>query len=62
MVEQSLREWAENLEKRGDLVVIDKEVSTKFEIAAYIKKSCEVEGPAFRFTNVAGYDLSLIHI
>jgi UbiD family decarboxylase len=60
MVEKSLREWAENLEKRGDLVVIDKEVSTKFEIAAYIKKSCEVEGPAFRFTNVTGYETEVI--
>ena len=60
MVEQSLRKWASNLEKRGDLVVIDKEVSTKFEIAAYIKKSCEVEGPAFRFTNVVGYDMDVL--
>ncbi len=60
MVEKSLREWAENLEKRGDLVVIDKEVSTKFEIAAYIKKSCEVEGPAFRFTNVTGHETEVI--
>lgn len=56
----SLREWAESLERRGDLVVVDDPVSTKFEIAAYVKKSCNESGPAFRFTNVEDHDMDVL--
>jgi UbiD family decarboxylase len=56
---KSLREWAQDLERRGDLKVIDEPVSPEYEIAAYAKKSCEVGGPAFRFTNVEGHDMDV---
>ncbi|WP_436933790.1 UbiD family decarboxylase [Halovenus marina] len=56
---QSLREWGQDLERRGDLKVIDEPVSPEYEIAAYVKKSCEVSGPAFRFTNVEGHDMDV---
>jgi UbiD family decarboxylase len=55
----SLRAWSEDLERRGDLVVVDEPVSPEYEIAAYVKKSCEEEGPAFRFTNVEGHDMDV---
>jgi UbiD family decarboxylase len=49
---ESFRDWVVDLERRGDLKVVDDPVSTEFEIAAYIKKSCNEDGPAFRFENV----------
>lgn len=55
----SLRQWGRDLERRGDLVTVDDPVSTEYEIAAYVKKSCEVGGPAFRFTNVEGHDMDV---
>lgn len=57
---RALRDWADALERRGDLVEIDDPVSTKYEIAAYIKRSCNVAGPAFRFTDVEGHDMDVI--
>ncbi|MCW8173495.1 hypothetical protein D8S78_22745 [Natrialba swarupiae] len=59
MAWKSLREWSEDLKDRGDLVVVDEPVSPEYEIAAYVKKSCEEEGPAFRFTNVEGHDMDV---
>ncbi len=56
---ESLREWSESLRDRGDLVVIDEPVSTKYELAAYIKKSCNQSGPAFLFTNVEDHDMNV---
>lgn len=60
MTGNSLRDWASDLEQRGDLVVVDDPVSTKYEIAAYVKKSCNENGPAFRFTNVEGHDMDVL--
>jgi UbiD family decarboxylase len=56
---ESFRQWAASLEDRGDLLRIDDPVSTKYEIAAYTKKSCDEAGPAFRFTNVEGHDMDV---
>lgn len=56
----SLRSWLDRLAKADDLIEIDDPVSTKYEIAAYIKKSCNESGPAFRFTNVEGYDMDVL--
>lgn len=56
----SFREWVVTLEERGDLAEIDDPVSTKYEIAAYIKKSCNQGGPAFRFTNVEGHSTDVV--
>lgn len=44
------------LEEKGELKRIKKEVDPKFEVAAYIRKSCDVSGPAFLFENVRGFD------
>lgn len=59
MAPTSLRGWAASLRRRDDLIVIDEPVSTRFELAAYVKKSCEEAGPAFRFTNVEGHDMDV---
>jgi 2,5-furandicarboxylate decarboxylase 1 len=56
----SFRSWVADLADRGDLIEIDEPVSTEYEIAAYIKKSCDEAGPAFRFTNVEGHDLDVV--
>ena len=51
MVWKDLREFLEHLEKKGELIRVNKEVSTKHEIAAYVRKACNVKGggPAFLF-------------
>lgn len=51
-----MRAFLAELDKRGDLVTVEKEVSTEFEIAAYIRKSSDTGGPAFVFDNVEGHD------
>ncbi len=53
----SFREFAEQLEKSGDLVVVDREVDTTYEIAAILKHA---EGRAVKFTNVKGHDMPVI--
>ena len=52
MRDLSLRAFIEYLICKGELTVIEKEVSIKHEIAAYVRKSCDTNGPAFCFTNV----------
>lgn len=49
------RTFLDYLEKEGQLVRIKKPVSVKHEIAAYIRKSSDVGGPAFLFENIDGY-------
>lgn len=51
-----LREFLAYLREKGDLKDIAKPVSTGYEIAAYTRKSSDVEGPAFLFSNVTGHD------
>src|SRR5258706_10982132 len=53
-VARDLREFNEQLVREGDLVTIDKSVTTEHEIAAYIRKSCKTGGPALLFTHLAG--------
>lgn len=60
MTTGSFREWVAQLEEAGDLVEIESPVSTEFEIAAYIKKSCDLAGPAFRFSDVEGHDMPVV--
>ena len=56
MVWKDLREFLEHLEKQGQLVRINKQVSTKHEIAAHVRKACNKGGgPAFLFDNVDDY-------
>ena len=52
---QSFREFLTYLENEGELVRISKEVDPKFEVSAYIRKSCDVKGPAFLFSGVKGF-------
>ena len=51
----SLRAFIQYLKEKNELVTIEKEVSVKHEIAAYVRKSCDIEGPAFLFTDVKSY-------
>jgi 2,5-furandicarboxylate decarboxylase 1 len=57
---ESLRDWVTNLESHNDAVTVDEPVSTKYEVAAYIKKSCNEGGPMFRFTNVEGHSMDIL--
>ncbi len=50
------RDFLSYLEERKELVRISKQVSTKYEIAAYIRKSSNINGPGFLFESVAGYE------
>jgi 2,5-furandicarboxylate decarboxylase 1 len=50
------RGFLEHLESKGELLRLDKEVDPRFEVTAYIRKSCDVEGPAFLFEKVKGFD------
>lgn len=60
MAYNDLREFLEELKKRNDLMVIDRKVSTKHEIAAFSRKSSDLGGPALLFTNVEGYDMPVL--
>lgn len=60
MVHRSLRDWISELRDGADFVDIDEAVSTTFEIAAYIKKSCNRGGPAFRFRNVDEHSMDVV--
>lgn len=60
MAWESFREWVRDLKGRGDILEIDDPVSTEFEIAAYIKRSCNENGPAFRFTDVEGSEFPVV--
>lgn len=55
-----LRDYLEYLESKGDLVEIDKEISTKYEIVALTRQSSDIEGPALMFTNVKGYNFPVL--
>ena len=50
-----MRDFLRFLEDKGDLVRIKKEVNVDFEIAAYMRKTSDLQGPAFLFENVTGY-------
>lgn len=52
---KDLRNFLKFLEIKGELLYISKEVNPKFEIAAYIRKSSDEDGPAFLFDNIKGY-------
>jgi UbiD family decarboxylase len=50
-----LREFLAFLEGEGQLVRVDRPVSTKWEIAAYIRRSSDLAGPCFLFEQVEGH-------
>ncbi len=47
-----LREFLNLIEARGDLLHIKEEVDLKYEIAAYIRKTSDIDGPALFFDKV----------
>lgn len=49
------RRYLDALEQAGQLVHVHKPVSPEFEVAAYVRKSSDTDGPAFVFTNVSGH-------
>ena len=52
---RDFRGFLSYLEEAGELKRIKKEVDPKFELTAYARKSCDVDGPAFLFEKVKGY-------
>ena len=49
------RRYLEALDKAGQLVRVTKPVRPEFEVAAYVRISSDVEGPAFVFDHVTGH-------
>src|SRR3990167_1979502 len=52
---EDLRGYLSYLEKQGQLLRVSDEVDAKFEIAAGIRKTSDVEGPALLFESVRGF-------
>ena len=57
---KDLRSFLSLLEEKGDLVHITKPVSPQFEIAAGVRKTSDIQGPALWFDNVVGYSMPVI--
>lgn len=55
-----LRSFISSLEKNGQLLRVKKEVDPKFEIAAYIRKTSDQDGPALFFENVRGSSMPVV--
>ena len=51
----NFRTYLEALRRAGQLVNVGKPVSPDFEVAAYVRKSSDTDGPAFLFENVSGH-------
>jgi 2,5-furandicarboxylate decarboxylase 1 len=49
------RTYLEALARAGQLLRVDKPVSPEFEVAAYVRKSSDTDGPAFVFEHVTGH-------
>jgi len=55
MAWKDFRHFLQGLEGAGELRRISKEVSPEFEIAAYIRRASDTNGPAFLFDRVQGH-------
>jgi 2,5-furandicarboxylate decarboxylase 1 len=55
-----LRQFLACLQERGELVTIDDEIDRRYQVAAYIRKSSDSNGPAFLFRNVRGFDMPIV--
>lgn len=55
-----LREFLNYLETKGELIRIREEVDVMFEIAAYIRKTSDIQGPALLFENVKGSAMPVV--
>lgn len=52
---EDLRGYLQHLEERGQLKRVSEEVGTKYDIAAGIRKTSDIEGPALLFENIKDY-------
>ena len=52
---EDLRGYLSHLEKQGQLLRVSDKVDAKFEIAAGIRKTSDIEGPALLFESVRGF-------
>src|SRR3974377_510706 len=52
---EDLRGFLTHLESQGQLVRVKDEVDVKYEIAAGMRKTSDIDGPALLFENVRGY-------
>jgi len=52
---EDLRGFLAHLESQGQLVRVKDEVDVKYEIAAGMRKTSDIEGPALLFENIRGY-------
>src|ERR1051326_1231460 len=52
---EDLRGFLTHLEEQGQLLRVKDEVDVKYEIAAGMRKTSDIEGPALLFENAKGY-------
>ncbi len=52
---KDFRDFLDKLERHKKPLRVKKEVDTKFEIAAGIRKISDINGPALLFENIKGY-------
>ncbi len=57
---KDLKAFLSVIEKEGDLIRIRDRVSPVFEIAAYVRKSSDIDGPAILFENVESSDIPVL--
>jgi len=55
MAWKDFRHFLQGLEEEGELRRISREVSPEYEIAAYIRRASDTNGPAFLFDHVRGH-------
>ena len=60
MICKDLRSFLSLLEDQGDLVHIRRLTSIEYEIAAGIRKTSDIHGPALLFDNVEGFDMPMV--
>ena len=54
-----MRQFLNYLGEMGHLVRVEKEVETRYEIAAYIRKTSDQQGPGLLFENIKGHDMKV---
>src|SRR6266568_1689228 len=60
MALEDLRSFLAHLDERGELATVDDAVDRRYEIAAYIRRSSDVQGPAFLFNHVKGSSMRAV--
>src|SRR4051812_23433445 len=57
---QDMRDYLNFLEKKNELIRIKDEVDLKFGVAAYIRKTSDIQGPALLFERVKGASMPVV--